>query len=78
MTNDKLDILIKEYDIRHSYDKMYIEKYEQLITFMNLYFSIFSVLIGYIISDNGILTFLQSFGQSIFQKILFVLFYLFY
>jgi hypothetical protein len=47
---------------------MYIEKYEQLITFMSLYFSIFSVLIGYMISDKGIVTFLQSFGQSILAK----------
>ncbi|MDR1198076.1 MAG: hypothetical protein LBK94_03555 [Prevotellaceae bacterium] len=70
MTTDKLDILLKEYDIRHSIQKMYIEKYEQLVTFMNLYFSVFSVLIGYIISDKGtgILTFLQSLGYSNFTK----------
>jgi hypothetical protein len=68
MTNDKLGILLKEYDIRYSFHKMYIEKYEQLVTFMNLYFSVFSVLVGYIILDKGILTFIQSFGQSIFAK----------
>ena len=76
--DEKKEVLLKEYETRHSYNKLYIVEYEKHTNYLSLYFTIFFTFIGYIFTDKGIESFLNIQKQSTGEKQFFYLIVLFF